>query len=41
LGEAELQAQALAEPRIAELLQGKNIRKIIVVPDRMVNIVAN
>jgi leucyl-tRNA synthetase len=37
----ELQAMALAEPKIAELLQGKSIRKVIVVPDRLVNIVAS
>jgi len=39
--DADLQALALAEPRIAELLDGKSVRKVIVVPDRLVNIVAN
>ncbi len=38
--EAELQTLALADPRIMELLQGKQVRKVIVVPDRLVNIVA-
>lgn len=36
---ATLEAKALADPRIAELLAGKPIRKVIVVPGRMVNIV--
>lgn len=34
-----LEALALAEPRIAELLAGKAIKKVIVVPGKMVNIV--
>ena len=41
LSESELQTIALADPKIAELLAGKTIRKVIVVPDRLVNIVAN
>lgn len=36
----ELERLALADPRIVELLQGKQVRKVIVVADRMVNIVA-
>ena len=39
--EAELEAAALAEPRIAELVEGKTIRKIVVRPPGLVNIVAN
>ncbi|GJM19710.1 MAG: leucine--tRNA ligase [Phycisphaeraceae bacterium] len=35
-----IEAQALADPKIAELLAGKTVRKVIVVPGRMVNIVA-
>ncbi|RMH28859.1 MAG: leucine--tRNA ligase [Planctomycetota bacterium] len=36
-----LEAAALADPRIAELIEGKSVRKVIVVPGKMVNIVAN
>ena len=36
----EMEKAALADPRIQELLEGKEIKKIIVVPGRMVNIVA-
>ena len=34
-----VQAAALARPRIAELLAGGTPKKVIVVPDRLVNIV--
>ena len=34
-----IEAKALADPRIAELIAGKPIRKVIVVPGKMVNIV--
>ena len=37
----DLEAAAKADPRIAELLEGKQIRKVIVVPGRLVNFVAN
>ena len=37
----QLETAAKADPRIAELLEGKQIRKVIVVPDRLVNFVAN
>ena len=37
----DLEKAALADEKIAELISGKQIRKVIVVPDRMVNIVAN
>ena len=34
-----VEAAALARPRIAELLGGARPKKVIVVPDRLVNIV--
>jgi leucyl-tRNA synthetase len=37
----ELEKTALAEPKIAELLAGLTVRKIVIVPDKLVNIVAN
>ncbi len=37
--EAEHEAAARAEPRIAELLAGATVRKVIVVPGRMINFV--
>ncbi|CAN5598027.1 leucine--tRNA ligase [soil metagenome] len=36
-----VQAQALAEPQVARCLQGQTVRKVIVVPGRVVNIVAS
>ncbi|MCC6906575.1 MAG: leucine--tRNA ligase [Phycisphaerales bacterium] len=39
--EAAARAAALANERIAELLAGKTIRKVIYVPDRLLNFVAN
>ncbi|GAB4385228.1 MAG: leucine--tRNA ligase [Phycisphaerales bacterium] len=36
-----LRERALGDPRIAELVAGKTVRKVIVVPGRLVNIVAN
>jgi leucyl-tRNA synthetase len=36
---AAVQAAALAEPRIAEILDGATPRKVVVVPGRMVSIV--
>ncbi|MFM7739911.1 MAG: class I tRNA ligase family protein, partial [Planctomycetota bacterium] len=41
LSESELEAIALADPKVAEWLVGKTVRKVIIVPDRLVNIVAN
>ena len=38
--EHDLESQALASPRIQAHLEGKSIQKVIVVPDRLVNIVA-
>ncbi|MBX3408771.1 MAG: leucine--tRNA ligase [Phycisphaeraceae bacterium] len=39
LGAQELEAAALADAKVVELLKGKTIKKIIVVPNKMVNIV--
>ena len=36
----EIEAKALAEPAIKSFLDGKDIKKVIVVPGRIVNIVA-
>ncbi|MEM7754631.1 MAG: leucine--tRNA ligase [Planctomycetota bacterium] len=36
-----MEALALADERIAELIAGKTVRKVVVVPGRLVNIVAN
>ncbi len=38
--EADVRALALAHPGVAQFLEGQTIRKVIVVPDRIVNIVA-
>jgi leucyl-tRNA synthetase len=38
---ATLEATALGDERIQPWLEGKTVRKVIVVPDRLVNIVAN
>jgi Leucyl-tRNA synthetase len=37
----QLEAAALADERVKELLAGKTVRKVVAVPGRMVNIVAN
>ena len=39
-GRDELQARALAEPRVQHWIEGKTVRKVIVVPGRLVNVVA-
>lgn len=39
--EKTVEAAALASDRIAALLEGKTVRKVIVIPGRLVNIVAN
>ncbi|MCM3086342.1 leucine--tRNA ligase [Bhargavaea ginsengi] len=36
----DLEAAALAEPRVKELTEGKDIKKVIAIPGRLVNIVA-
>ena len=41
MDQADLEATALADEKIVQLLDGKQVRKVIVVPDRLVNIVAN
>ncbi len=40
LSKAELEEKALAHPRIKELLDGKDVKKVITVPGKLVNIVA-
>jgi leucyl-tRNA synthetase len=35
----EMKTAALANPRIQQLVDGKNIRKVVVVPQKLVNIV--
>jgi len=40
LPEAEMQERALADEKIRALLEGKQVVKVIVVPDKLVNIVA-
>jgi leucyl-tRNA synthetase len=39
LGEEELKVAALAAARVKPFIDGKAIRQIVVVPDRLVNIV--
>ncbi len=41
IGREELEQLALARPRVADYLADKTIRKIIIVPGRIINIVAN
>ncbi|MCK4871972.1 MAG: leucine--tRNA ligase [Phycisphaerales bacterium] len=36
---AELEEAAMSHPRICEFLEGKTVRKVVAVPDKMVNIV--
>ncbi len=36
----ELEARALADEKVRPFLEGKQVRKIITVPDKLVNIVA-
>ena len=40
LPEADVQTKALADEKIRNLLEGKSVLKVIVVPDKLVNIVA-
>jgi len=37
--EAELRSRALAEPRVQGWVEGRTIRKLIVVPEKLINIV--
>jgi leucyl-tRNA synthetase len=39
--EETLKAAALALPKIAETIAGKEIRKVVIVPNKLVNIVTN
>ncbi len=39
LDAAELERRARELPRIAELLEGREVRRVIVVPDKLVNFV--
>jgi leucyl-tRNA synthetase len=39
LDQAELERLARELPRISALLEGKHVRRVIVVPDRLVNFV--
>jgi leucyl-tRNA synthetase len=39
--EKSIEAAALIEPKVAEALKGKTVRKVVVVPGKIVNIVAN
>jgi leucyl-tRNA synthetase len=39
IGEADLRALALAAPGVSRALAGRDVRKVIVVPPRLVNIV--
>ncbi|MDO4817638.1 MAG: leucine--tRNA ligase [Akkermansia sp.] len=41
ISKEDLEAQALAAPRVKEFTEGKTVRKVIVVPGRLVNVVAN
>ena len=41
LGEEDLKTKALGNERVRQFTEGKTVRKVIVVPDRLVNIVAN
>jgi leucyl-tRNA synthetase len=37
--EEPLKALALAEPRVQPWIEGRPVRKVVVIPDRLVNIV--
>ena len=37
----ELEATALASPKVADWIDGKTVRKVVVVPGRLVNVVAS
>ncbi|MCL6482388.1 MAG: leucine--tRNA ligase, partial [Firmicutes bacterium] len=41
LHESELRERALADPRIAQFIAGKTVRKAIVIPDKLVNLVVS
>jgi len=39
LGKAELEQVALASPKVRETARNKSVRKVIVVPNKLVNVV--
>jgi leucyl-tRNA synthetase len=39
LSEEELKKQALSDPKIAKLMDGRRVVRVIVVPDKLVNVV--
>jgi leucyl-tRNA synthetase len=41
VSEEKLRADALASPRVEPFLQGKTVRQVVVVPGKLVNIVAS
>ena len=41
LSAADLEKFALADAKVQELIAGKTVRKVVVVPGKLVNIVAN
>ncbi|PWQ83403.1 leucyl-tRNA synthetase, partial [Stenotrophomonas maltophilia] len=41
LGKDELEKAALANEIVQEYIEGKTVRKVIAVPNKLVNIVAN
>ena len=41
LSAAELEKLALADDKVQELIAGKTVRKVVVIPGKLVNIVAN
>ena len=40
LDKEELEKRVLADPKIAQILEGLRVIKVIVVPDKLVNVVA-
>jgi leucyl-tRNA synthetase len=41
MGKEELQALAMSDPSVIKHIEGKTVRKVIVVPGRLVSVVAN
>jgi leucyl-tRNA synthetase len=39
--EEQLRTAALTNPRVREFIEGKPVRKVIVIPHKLVNVVAN
>jgi leucyl-tRNA synthetase len=40
-GEDAVREKAVADPNVSKFLQGKTVRKVVFVPGRLINIVAN